>query len=438
MTLTKQASKLLRTLERNKTLVAQEKLLLPEDALADKIGACNLLVEKGIAALSINEEKAIAAIERALETIHQICADTFSVPALPTQKTVLITNQEKRFILSTNIPRPQIDFKDRQSKYTCANTGPEQLIAQFPLSAAELTRIHPLLAKASPTPPKRVVHVETKEDLQAANAEILKHAVIGVDVKSHSFRSYKGFICYIQASTEEQIYLFDMLALRNVSEHMTFLFCEKTVKIFYKLPKKKKAIEKDFGRSVPLALDVAVLSQASMPVCLLNRMIKLYLNVQIHKEFHLIDWRYRTLTREIETQLTNDVKYLIPLAAVISQQLLLQTFLNISFNDKPLEHSPITPEEFASTHQIENTHSLKEVLLLREFIAKQEDESPDFILTSKQVTTLLKQMPTTPEDVFSLLPKISSLFKANLNNFLRVLHPAGRPSAFNLDALKDR
>src|SRR5699024_7317434 len=97
------------------------------------------------------------------------------------------------------------------------------------------------------------------------------------------------------------------------------------------------------------------------------------------------DWRYRPITREVHKHLVDQVLYLLPLLCKIAQDLSSISFCQRLCAQTDVKFSSDTASEFAKKYGIKETPILIEIFLLRQFIAKQEDESPHFVMTDRQL-----------------------------------------------------
>lgn len=434
MSLTQAAAKLISTLEGLLGVLKQEKLVLPEEEARARQSECLALVAEIQQQMNTNDQQLLGAIEQILERAARYCAQTVTDVALAnTPQTVLLKHQSKSFVLSKNIPRPQINFQSRDNQYppTQELLTPEGG-ASGQISAAALPELHRLLCEMTCSTPPSATLVDSKEALARANSAIAQEAVVGVDIKTHTFRSYKGFICFLQVATPSELYVFDMLALRAQAKELSFLSSPKVAKIFYGLPQKRYWIDRDTPLSLAGGVDLAALAADAAH---LNGAIRAHLGIVATKEFVLLDWRYREVTEEMYTQLKNDVKHLLPLAIALARKTPLDECQRRLGAPAKYTGRAASPEAFAAKYGLPVTRALMEVFSLREFIAKQEDESPSFVLTNRQMQLFLTASPGTPEEAFRTLPRVSSLFKANLNNFLRVLHAKPRANPFDMALL---
>ncbi|KAI5172432.1 exosome complex exonuclease RRP6 [Nematocida sp. LUAm3] len=426
-----------KSLEKSKLLIEQEKLLLSEEALGSKREKILLIVEEIRDLLDISELEILKKSEDAMDELHRKCImderQSMNMNIIP--KSIKISCFEKNFILSQNIPRPQVDFKDRGSKYALTTARGMGAFLHCGFGEEQIFHLHSEILRYFEKFERNVVFVESAEDMRRANERILGSSIVGMDVKMHRFRSYNGFMCFLLVDTFEETYIFDMVSLRNFSGELSFLGDKKVFKIMYKMCKKRYLIEKDLKCIVESAVDLNSISDFVLPNLSYYQMANKYLSIGIKKQFHLVDWRHRPITQEMCVQMKQDVQHILKVFSVVSGKLSIEQFMKIY--REPVEYviKEKSPEFFSNTYSIPVSQQLTDLFTLREFLAKQEDESPAFIMTDRQMCILLKNMPSTPQEVFSLLPAVSPLFKANLNNFLRVLHPENKSKSFSMQML---
>lgn len=461
MFLAQATEKLSKTLSKYSSILKQEKLILPEKELSEKLDKCRKLIEEIEKYLGIEPFDLLKNIENILEEIHKACACTkiHEESVLPEQRTVLLKYKEKKFILSKNIPRPQINFKDRINNYAISSEGGLSIRTMQRKTASSegtngdgsilseentncllecLSLLHRILVSIEDGfETKNIYHITTEEACIEANTRISQESVIGVDLKKHNFRSYNGFTCYIQVCTVDGVYIFDMIALRNHSSILTFWERTDIIKVFYKREEKVEWLKKDLNYTVNSSVDLLSLCGVPESVNTLYSAIDKIGGIKIRKEFLLIDWRHKPITEEILKELVNHVKYLLYISTVLAKNTTEKQFVEMYKNISKSKRSSRSPEEFAQKYSLEVNESFLKIFLLREFVAKQEDESIYFLMTDRQLATFIKEQPTSPEEVFNLFPNISPLFKSNINNFLNLLNTKPKNASFNISLLKE-
>ncbi|EHY64834.1 hypothetical protein NERG_02237 [Nematocida ausubeli] len=470
MLLPQAAERLLQTLTKYSSMIGQEKLVLPDLEIAERKGHCQGLIEEIDKELSIEPLSLLKQIEEILEDIHKKCVSTETAEEesiLPEQTTILIQSQsKKRFVLSKNIPRPQINFKSRKDTYAMKSEGfcfskqaksaestsaardsaqqregglpdAKEMEVQSDVLKQAYNALKNVDSAADITP--IIYYIKTEEECEMANSHIMQEKIIGVDIKTHKFRSYSGFTCYIQVATLESVYIFDMIELRNHSKLLTFWSEPSIVKVFYKASEKIAWLRKDLQYTVVSYIDLLSLhGYPEEPIRNLGRAVFYSTGRQVRKKLQLMDWRYKPVSDEMYTDLTEQVGYLLLAAAGMISRCTEKEFVSGYKYGVEAVQEPLTPEEFLLAKGIEPTESLVKIVMLRDFIAKQEDESPQFLMTDRQLVRFIKEQPSSPEQIFSLFKKISPLFKANMNNFVNLLHSKHKSSSFNMIALKDR
>lgn len=450
MLLSHSTERLSKILSKYSTIIKQEKLILTEEEIHKKIELSKKLISETKALLEIDSLEMLKRIEGILEDIHKTCTNTHSAEesALPEQKTILLeTARKRKFILSVNIPRPQTSFKDKINNYVMKAEGfvgtyrkeaePVEGILESTTDQETLQFLYKSLLEINTASGVNGIHyIASKEDCRMANEDILEKTVIGVDVKTHRFRSYKGFTCYIQVSTSNAIYIFDMMALRNHSELLTFWEAP-IVKVFYKELEKKEWLKKDLNYRVLHSVNLLSFSGLPREIHRLGAAVKYATGENLEKQFHLVDWRHTPMSQEMYIELIEQVKYLLPVAVSLARSTNMQEFVEAYRYAQEPTKQKLTPEALMMANQIEPEESLVKIFLLRDFIAKQEDESPQFLMTDRQLITFIREKPSTPEEVFALFQNISPLFKANLNNFIKLLQPKRSQISFNMTALKN-
>ena len=163
------------------------------------------------------------------------------------------------------------------------------------------------------------------------------------------------------------------------------------------------------------------------------------LGVHTQRKYMMIDWRYRDTTREMQTQMENDIQYMLPACVQAVRSMTYSKFAHIvaeAYTKHTYTHRASTVEAYARQYKMQVTKELREVYKLREFIAQQEDESTSYVMTDRQMAQFVIQQPATPEAAYKMLYRVSTLLKANMTNFMRVLHTDKRHGTFSMHALR--
>lgn len=429
MDLIKASHFLLESLNKNASRIRQACLLDPrqKDELDKMRGR--------VAALScdVDFDEQFSRIDEAFQLVRR---GGSAQRRLPASKTVYLRYEDKNIILSDNTVRPQTYFKPDRS----VKTGGEMRNAPL-----DLPRIAGLLEGFAKLPAnerahQRVAYVETEEDFEKVKDQLNAERFLAVGVENHSFRSYKGFICLAQVATATEIYVIDAMLLRHRMQELEFFSNPDVLKIMHGSAPAIAWLHRDYNLPVNSVIDTHCVASHLGESPSLQNLVAKHCGAQLAREFQMADWRNRPLPQEMLAHAANSVRHLFRLlSSLLGRGPNLEAIIAASHQETASRHAPPARSAglFAERYSLPNTEVLEEVLKLRDFIARDEDESPQFVLTNRQVCQLVASLPRDQAEVFRMFDRISPLFKSNMNNFIRIL-AGGCSKVFDLDALKLR
>ncbi|ORX44798.1 hypothetical protein DM01DRAFT_1312331 [Hesseltinella vesiculosa] len=345
-------------------------------------------------------------------------------------------------LLHANIVRPQLKFKDKVDN---SLTTPfvlkihDKPNAQVPLSlpsAGELAANpytyeiehlnYPghLFQSREPVSyssfdKTQAAWIDTEEELDKLVAELASVQEIAVDLEHHDYRSFQGFTCLMQLSTRENDYVIDTLALRDVLWKLNQAFTDPNiVKVFHGATSDIIWLQQDFGLYIVDLFDTYDATKVlDFPKHSLAYLLEKYCQVLADKKYQLADWRIRPLTEEMLSYARSDTHYLLYIYDCLREELLAKSNDNNNLLHAVLHRSSVTS---ASTHQKEvydadeglgpngwsgllrkrkypMNHQQMAVFKVihqwRDSMARQEDESPRYILPNHMLFSMVERMP---------------------------------------------
>ena len=84
--------------------------------------------------------------------------------------------------------------------------------------------------------------IESKEDLDFLNKELLNKSYLGVDTEFRRTTKENMRLALLQVNDEEEIYLIDTVSIQDPGEHASFLFSDSVTKIFHSCKEDLEAI----------------------------------------------------------------------------------------------------------------------------------------------------------------------------------------------------
>ncbi|KAI0088479.1 hypothetical protein BDY19DRAFT_1007236 [Irpex rosettiformis] len=175
-----------------------------------------------------------------------------------------------------------------------------------------------LFTYAEPIPPKSFEdtpfkYVESPTDLAAMLDELRGAKEIAVDLEYHSYRSFAGFVCLMQASTRTSDWVVDTLALREELEELNEVFTDPSiVKVFHGAESDIVWLQQDFNLYIVNLFDTYHASKVlDFPRHSLATLMEMYCDFTPDKRYQLADWRIRPLPEEMLTYARSDTHFLL-------------------------------------------------------------------------------------------------------------------------------
>ena len=293
-----------------------------------------------------------------------------------------------------------------------------------------------------------IVWVSNLEDLTALCADLEQSLVLAVDLEHHDFRTFMGFTCLIQISTELTDYVIDALKLRHDLHHLNRSFTNpKIVKVFHGATMDMQWLQRDFGVYVVNLFDTFHASNLlELPRHSYEFLLDHYCQVQTDKKYQLADWRTRPIPKEMLLYAQMDTHYLIYIYECMRTELIERsnpTTLNLlhATLDRSAETSALRFEKdvydkrdgqgqsgWARTFQkcrdpmsSENFAVYRELHEWRDQTARKEDESLRFVLPNHMLFTLARIMPINAQDLIGCCTPTPSLVRLYANDLADII-----------------
>jgi exosome complex exonuclease RRP6 len=163
---------------------------------------------------------------------------------------------------------------------------------------------------------KGPIFVDTEGELANCALDCAKVTAFAVDLEHHSNRSFKGFTCLVQISTDTNDYVIDVLnpeVRATFAKHFAKLFLDpKITKVFHGAEYDVKWLQRDFGIYVVNLFDTYQACRVlETPKKSLAYLLSLFCGVAADKQYQLADWRVRPLSKEMLSYASTDTKYLL-------------------------------------------------------------------------------------------------------------------------------
>lgn len=245
---------------------------------------------------------------------------------------------------------------------------------------------------------KGYIMVDTEENLRKLDG-MLTNVILGV--YDHDYRSFEGFTAVLGLYVPDgYIYIVDAIKFREILPQLRLLRCGVP-----KVVTSQQGVDR-------LIRDFGVLG------C--------YQNFNVPESDVFIDWRIRPLNEVMCCAICNDL-----IDAVEKHNMSLVTE----------RHEPMPVDEveaFMDTFNLgESKRALVEDLIkLRTYLAKNNDESPQFVMTDTQLYQVILNMPADISEFELLLNRMSSILRLHVSDFLIILNQ--RSKVFSIENLKSK
>ena len=281
----------------------------------------------------------------------------------------------------------------------------------------------------SSTRPAERAHqwIDTPEGLVRVVADLSGEPLIGVDTESDSFHHYREQVCLIQISTPGSDYIIDPLALTDLST-MRPLFADQAREWImngadYDIVCLKRDFDIHFGR----IFDTVVAAQLlGYPATGLAAMLERHFDLKVSKTLQRDEWFRRPLTSDQITYALTDTRYLLPLRAILKEELRAAGRLAWAEEEftflarRQWTREPFTPEDFWKIRGARDLYRreqliLRELAVVRDRHASATNRPPFKVISDTVLLTVAKLKPENPAALKNLRG-ISSLMLRRLGD----------------------
>jgi exosome complex exonuclease RRP6 len=289
--------------------------------------------------------------------------------------------------------------------------------------------------------------VDTKEEFMKMIEKLNKATEIAVDLEHHDYRSFQGFTCLVQISTREEDWIVDALAMRSLMYHLNESFTNpNVVKVFHGAESDIVWLQCDFGVYIVNLFDTYHASHLlNYPKHSLAYLLEFYVNFIADKKYQLADWRIRPLPKEMLKYARDDTHYLLYIYDRMRNELisngdptthnLMKVTLERSERTSlKVYHKDIYNENGSGRYGWANIINrdpkslngeqfavLKAVHKWRDQTAREEDESPRYVMPNHILRRIAEEMPTDSQSVHGCCNPIPPLVRMYSMDIARII-----------------
>ncbi len=280
----------------------------------------------------------------------------------------------------------------------------------------------------------QIHHVRNRNDLDQALAAIEACQLIAVDTESNSMYAYREQVCYVQLRAENDIFLIDTVALRDLDPLIPILADPSRVTILHGADYDVVCLARDFGIRFGRIFDTMLASQLlGKPGLGLAALCLEYFDVELDKSLTKYNWGQRPLEDKYVKYLVEDVAYLYEIRERLTAEIAeagLEEEVEIEFRrtaDLMWKKRVVDPEGYRKikgSRLLEGTALgvLKSLYLVREKIAEAENLPPFKVANSQALLALSRVSRATSGQIAkqrAFRPRIWRKYEAEIVEAVR-------------------
>ena len=256
----------------------------------------------------------------------------------------------------------------------------------------------------------RHLNIVTRSELDRFAERLTKQHIIGVDLEADSMYHFREKVCLIQMATRRTTAVIDPLQINNLSVLKPLFKSTGILKVFHGADYDIRSLYRDFKISINNLFDTELACRfLGFKETGLEAVLKKRFNVRLDKKYQRKDWSKRPLPQEMLAYAAKDVRYLIPLAKSLHQE--LKNKGRLSWVEEECRHlSRVRPTNnnsgplfvgFKGAGKLgpRGLAVLEELLRMRQKIAQKQDKPLFRIIGNK---SLLKLAETRPSNLNKL------------------------------------
>lgn len=258
------------------------------------------------------------------------------------------------------------------------------------------------------------IFIDSDDKLNALVSQLLGETLIGVDTEANSMYSYETRVCLVQISSRTQDYIIDPFRIKNMQSLGDLLANPQVEKVFHAAEYDMICLKRQYGFDLVNLFDTMLAARVlGEQLVGLGDVLNAHFGVTVDKSHQQDDWAERPLPLDRVIYAQMDTHYLPALYDQQKAQLLAQGRLEEAkevFQDIMLTEvkaQEFDPEGFWRLVRPEQLNKrqmaiLRELFLLREDIARNEDVPPFKVMENKRLVELANNPPAHARDLYDL------------------------------------
>ncbi|KAJ4290910.1 exosome nuclease subunit [Kalmusia sp. IMI 367209] len=296
--------------------------------------------------------------------------------------------------------------------------------------------------------------VDTPEALATMLAELKTAKEIAIDLEHHDNRSYIGIVSLMQISTRDKDWIVDTLKpWRRRLECLNEVFTDPNIiKVLHGAYMDIVWLQRDLGLYIVGLFDTYHAARSlGYPGASLAFLLEKFIKFQAQKQYQLADWRIRPLTKELFQYARADTHFLLYIFDNMRNELVEKShFSNPDQNkvqdvlaksketalqryehpvyDSELGLGPIGWYRLVSRTPVQFTPQqfavFKAVHKWRDDVAREEDDSPIFIMPNHAVFSIAREMPADKAALFTVVVHVSPILRLRAEELVNIVTDA--------------
>ncbi len=251
----------------------------------------------------------------------------------------------------------------------------------------------------------RHLNITNHSELNRFAERLAKQRIIGVDLEADSMYHFREKVCLIQIATQRTTAVIDPLQVKNLAVLKPVFKRADILKVFHGADYDIRSLYRDFKISINNLFDTELACRfLGIKETGLEAVLKKRYNVRLDKKYQRKDWSKRPLPQEMIAYAAKDVRYLIPLAKSLHQE--LKNKGRLSWVEEECRYlSRVRPTNnntgplfvgFKGAGKLgpRGLAVLEELLQMRKKIAQQQDKPLFRIIGNKSVLKLAETRPS--------------------------------------------
>jgi ribonuclease D len=251
-------------------------------------------------------------------------------------------------------------------------------------------------------------YIDNGAALRALVESLRLEPILAVDTESNNMHAYQGRVCLVQLSTMTQDYIIDPLLMENddAMQSLGELLADKRIeKIFHAAEYDLICLKRDFGFEVCNLFDTMYAAKlAELDSVGLADLLQQFLGVEVDKSHQLDDWGKRPLPKDSLRYAQQDTHYLPTLRDILLNHLLemnrvpeaqevFEDVLRVDVPDTTFDPDGFWKLGLPRSLNRRQMACLRELYLLRDELARQEDVPVYQLFSNKALVWLSRKQP---------------------------------------------